>query len=68
MGPAFAVFQAFRAANRFPLETCLLRMHEKFSRPAFDPAEKVNLTDILCFEYDRMATNGGPVRVPVISD
>jgi hypothetical protein len=47
-------------ANRFLLETDLLRMNEKFSRPAFDPADahvplgNINLTETLCFEYDRV--------------
>jgi hypothetical protein len=38
-------------------------MNEKFSRPAFDPADahvplgKADLTEILCFEHERVVTN-----------
>ncbi|MHB9293981.1 hypothetical protein Holit_03103 [Hollandina sp. SP2] len=43
-------------------------MNEKFSRPAFDPADahvprgKVELAEILCFEYERVVSNDYVVR------
>jgi hypothetical protein len=63
-----AGIDTIEAANRFLLETYLPRMNEKFSRPAFDPADahvplgKIDLNEILCFEHERVVTNDYVVR------
>jgi hypothetical protein len=55
-------------ANRFLEERYLSKMDGKFSRPAADgtdahmPLGRVDLTDILCFEYERTVTNDYVVR------
>jgi hypothetical protein len=52
-------------ANRFLEEWYLPKMNGKFSRPAADahvPLGRVDLTDILCFDYERTVTNDYVVR------
>jgi transposase len=55
-------------ANRFLEETYLPKMNRKFSKPpakkidAHVPLGDVNLTDILCFEYERTVSNDYVVR------
>jgi hypothetical protein len=63
-----AIIGTIEEANRFLLETYLPRMNETFSRPAFDPADayvplgKVDITEILCFEHERVEANASVVR------
>jgi hypothetical protein len=60
--------RSIRLYPRFLQETYLPKMNGKFSRPAFDPADapvplgKAALTEILCFEYDRVGSNDYVVR------